>query len=274
METIISQESTSGHVINRYSFKVLSSSAQAFAESHSKDDDFIPAATAEKTQEKKKEVEKLSQEKEEISGETLSKSSKDALIESLLQKTDEMSSNFIKMQMKLESKEDEFKQALEKAKAEAFQEGKEAGAKEAAEAVQSEHTALTKQLLTSVETLDKSAKAFSTSIEGIKEELIHAALDIAKEVVLIETTEKGNEIASLLAKALISEIQGAAKVTIKVNPNGKAAIEKALESLENVTVLSDNAISNGGVVILSDAGNIDGNIMQRYARVKNAALGK
>jgi flagellar assembly protein FliH len=274
METIISQESTSGHVINKYNFKVLSSSAQAFAESHSKDDDFVPAATAEKTQEKEKEEQKLSQEKEETSGETLSKSSKDALIESLLQKTDEMSSNFIKMQMKLESKEEEYKHALEKEKAEAFQEGKEAGAKEAAEAVQSEHTALMKQFSNSVETLDKSAKEFSTSIQGIKEELIHAALDIAKEVVLIETTEKGNEIASLLAKELISEIQGAAKVTIKVNPNEKAAIEKLLGTLENVTVLSDNAISNGGVVILSDAGNIDGNIMQRYARVKNAALGK
>lgn len=282
METIISQESTSGHVINKYNFKVLSSSAQAFADSHGKDDDFVPAGTAEKTQkkeqdkeqEKEHEAQKTSQEKESTSGESLSKSSKDALIESLLQKTDEMSSNFIKMQMKLESKEEEYKQAVEKAKAEAFQEGKEAGAKEAAEAVQSEHTALMQQLSSSVETLDKSADEFSASIEGIKEELIHAALDIAKEVVLIETTEKGNEIASLLAKELMNEIQSAAKVTIKVNPNDKAAIEKTQGSLENVTILSDNAVSNGGVVILSDAGNIDGNIMQRYARVKNAALGK
>lgn len=261
-------------MINKYNFKVLSSSAQAYAESHNKDDDFVPAATNEKAQEKEQETQKLAQEKEETSGETLSKSSKDALIESLLQKTDEMSSNFIKMQMKLESKEEEYKQAVEKAKAEAFQEGKEAGEKEAVEAVQSEHTALMKQFSNSVVTLDKSAKEFSTSIQGIKEELIHAALDIAKEVVLIETTEKGNEIASHLAKELISEIQSAAQVTIKVNPNDKVAIEKALGTLENVTIVSDNAISNGGVVILSDAGNIDGNIMQRYARVKNAALGK
>lgn len=266
METIISQESTSDHVINKYNFKVLSSAAQV----KNKDDGFVPASTAEKAAEK----EKLAEEKEEGVGEVLSKSSKDTLIESLLQKTDEMSSNFIKMQMKLEAKEEEYKQALVEAKAVAFEEGKEAGIKEASEMVQSEHASLMKQFSNSVETLDRSAKEFSTSIQGIKEELIHAALDIAKEVVLIETTEKGNEIATLLANQLISEIQGSSKVTIKVNANDKVAIEKALGALENVTILSDNAVSNGGVIILSDAGNIDGDIMKRYERVKNAALGK
>ena len=270
METIISQESTHGHVINKYNFKVLSGSAQAFAESRIKDEGFVPASTTEKEQAK----EKLTQANEESSGEVLSKSSKDALIESLLQKTDEMSSNFIKMQMKLESKEEEYKQAVEKAKAEAFQEGKAAGVKEAAEAVNAEHVALMKQFSNSVETLEKSANAFSISVEGIKEELIHAALDIAKEVVLIETTEKGNEIATILAKELIGEIQRSADVTIKVNPNDKNAIEKALGALENVTIIADGAVSNGGVIILSDAGNIDGDIMKRYARVKNAVLGK
>ena len=63
-------------------------------------------------------------------------------------------------------------------------------------------------------------------------------------------------------------------MTIKVNPNDKVAVEQSLGTLENVKVLSDNAVSQGGVIVLSDAGNIDGDIMKRYERVKNAALGK
>ena len=196
------------------------------------------------------------------------------MIESLLQKTDEMSSNFIKMQMKLESKEEEYKTALEAAKAEAFEEGKEAGIKEAEEMVQSEHSTLMQQFSSSVETLEKSTKEFSTSIEDIKEELVHAAIDIAKEVVLVEISENGNSVAATLATDLIKEIQGSSQVTIKVNPKDKLAIEQRLGTLENVKILSDNAVNEGGVVVLSDAGNIDGDIMKRFERVKNAALGR
>jgi len=268
MDTVISKEGTNGHIINKYNFKVLS--ADTTSEVKTDDDGFVPAS---KAREADSEV-SLTPKTEESSGEALSKSSKDELIESLLQKTDEMSSNFIKMQMKLESKEEEYKLAVEAAKTEAFEEGRVAGVKEAEETVQSEHSSLMQQFSSSVQTLDSSAKEFAASIEGIKEELIHAAIDIAKEVILVETSERGNEIASLLAKDLITEIQGSAAVTIKVNPNDKVAVEKSLGTLENVKILSDNAVSKGGVIVLSDAGNIDGDIMKRYERVKSAALGK
>jgi len=270
METVIQQEATNGHIINKYNFKVLPSSASTSNSASKKDEEFVPASKIAETEN----VETSVPTEDETSGDVLSKSSKDELIESLLQKTDEMSSNFIKMQMKLESKDEEYKQALEQAKAEAFEEGKTAGMKEAEELVQSEHTNMMKQFAASVETLDRSTKEFAASIEGIKEELIHAAVDIAKEVILVETSERGNEIANLLAKDLITEIQNASEVTIKVNPNDKVAIEQSLGTLENVKIISDNAVSNGGVVILSDAGNIDGDIMKRYERVKSAALGQ
>ena len=164
--------------------------------------------------------------------------------------------------------------SFKNAKTESFEEGKNAGIQEAQVMVQTEHSSLMQQFSNSVETLDKSAKEFSNSIEGIKEELIHAAVDVAREVILVETSERGNEIAGVLAKELIADIQNASNVTIKVNPNDKVAIEQSLGTLENVTILSDNAVSNGGVIVLSDAGNIDGDIMKRYERVKSAALGK
>ena len=272
METVISINETGGHIINKYNFKVLATTI-AQNETKKSDEEFISGATV--SPQTKENVESSSAPTAiQESGEVLSKSSKDELIESLLQKTDEMSSNFIKMQMKLESKEEEYKLALEEAKKEAFEEGKLAGIAEAQEVVQGEHENVIKQFSASIETLEKSTEEFSTSIAGIKEELIHAAVDIAKEVILVETSERGNEIATTLAESLISEIQTSSAVTIKVNPNDKVTIEQTLGTLENIKILSDNAINNGGVVILSDAGNIDGDIMKRYERVKSAALGK
>lgn len=275
METVISMDETGGHIINKYNFKVLATTIVQ-AEAKQSDDAFVSGASAsvsEKTQENRENtasVETVMQE----SGEGLSKSSKDELIESLLEKTDAMSSNFIKMQMNLESKEEEYKLALVEAKKEAFEEGKQAGIEEAQKHIQSEHENVIQQFSASIQTLEKSTEEFSTSITGIKEELVTAAVDIAKEVILVEISEKGNEIASTLAQSLLSEIQSSSAVTIKVNPNDKVTIEQTLGTLENIKILSDNAISNGGVVVLSDTGNIDGDIMKRYERVKTAALGK
>jgi flagellar assembly protein FliH len=270
METVISETQTGGHIINKYNFKVLSTDGTVSSSTQMSDSKDV----AEKQTETVSDTEVFGEHHGDETDGVLSKSSKDELIESLLQKTDEMSSNFIKMQMKLESKEEEYKVSLEEAKSQAFEEGKEAGVKEAQELVQNEHSGLMQQFATSVQTLEKSTQEFSTSIEGIKEELIHAALDIAKEVITVETSERGNEIATLLAQELISEIQSSSQVTIKVNPNDKVALEQSLGSLENIKVISDNAVSLGGVVVLSDAGNIDGDIIKRYERVKRAALGQ
>ncbi len=266
METVIAQEETSGHIINKYNFKVLSSNGPTVKKS----DEFVPASKIVNIEDETPSIDTS----EEADGDVLSKSSKDELIESLLQKTDEMSSNFIKMQMKLEAKDEEYQASLAQAKAEAFEEGKVEGIKEAGEMANSEHKNLMQQLSTSVQTLDTSTKEFSNSIAGIQEELIHAALDIAKEVILLEISTKGSEIASNLAQDLIKEIQTSSQVTLKVNPSDKVSIEQTLGTLENVKIISDNAVSNGGVIVLSDAGNIDGNIMKRYERVKSAALDK
>lgn len=270
METVISETNTSGHIIQKYNFKVLSTEGTGGLPATG-DDGFTPGLgqkTADEPGPLREEMPLVQEEN------VVSKSSKDELIESLLQKTDEMSSNFIKMQMKLEAKEEEFKAALEAAKAEVFEQGKEAGIQEAQALVQQEHSALMEQFATSVSTLEKSTNEFASSIEGIKEELIHAALDIAKEVIKVETSQRGNEIATVLAQELIAEIKGSSQVTIKVNPNDKVALEKSLGTMENIKIMSDNAVSLGGVVVLSDAGNIDGDIMKRYERVKSAALGQ
>ncbi|MDY0121957.1 MAG: flagellar assembly protein FliH [Sulfurimonas sp.] len=270
MATVISNDKLQRHNIDKYNFKVLGMGAGSTQNSTPpKESTFI------KKQESTSDTSTTSQEVKEpssVDSSSMSQNSKDSLIESLLKKTDEMSSNFIKLQMKLESKEEEFKLQLEKAKESAYAEGVEAGKVEASKDVEKNYQNGLNQFSTSVATLEKSAQAFADALEGIKSELISAALDISKEVIKVELSTNSNEIAKVLSSELIKELQSAAKVTLKINPKNHGALSESLGKLENVSLVSDSAVSEGGVIALSDAGNIDAQISKRFERVKKAAL--
>lgn len=208
----------------------------------------------------------------DIDSSALSQSSKDSLIESLMKKTDDMSSNFIKLQMKLEDKEEEHKAELQKVKEEAYADGLAAGKQQASQDGESSMSSKIIQLSNSVLTLENSAKEFERALESIKKELMSAALDIAKEVIGIELKSSSAEIARILSNELIHELQSASKITLKVNPKDHGAISESVGQLAHVQVLSDSAVSEGGVVAISDAGNIDSQISKRFERVKRVAL--
>lgn len=261
MATVISSDSLEKHSVNRYSFKVIASgSLDASREEHieSQETQMLP-------QESRQPV-------KEVDSSALSSGSKDALIESLMQKTDEMSSNFIKLQMKFEAKEEEHQNALKAAKEAAFAEGIEAGKAQALEGNEKSKISLFEQFNSSIKRLDESALVFEQSLEGLKNELIFAALDIAKEVIKVELLENSHEVAKLLSDELIKDLQGASKVTLKVNPLDHGAISEHVGKLKNIDILSDRAVSPGGVIAMSDAGNIDSQISKRFERVKKAAL--
>ncbi|WP_304544260.1 flagellar assembly protein FliH [Sulfurimonas microaerophilic] len=255
MATVISNESIEKHNVNKYNFKVIAFGA--------KDEEI--------KEEPKVNIEpQLTDEK--VDSSALSNNTKDSLIESLMKKTDEMSSNFIKLQMKLEAKEEEFQAQLQKAKEDSFAEGLETGVKQAQEQLASGVQNTVELYTTSIKKLEDSSNEFKTSIESLKNELVLAALDIAKEVIKVEVSENSSEIAKKLSDELIKDLQGASKITLKVNPKDHSVISQHLGNLENITVLSDNAISEGGVIVLSDAGNIDAQVQKRFERVKKAAL--
>ena len=73
---------------------------------------------------------------------------------------------------------------------------------------------------------------------------------------------------------LIKELQSASKITLRVNPKNHGFISEHVGSLEHIEVLSDSAVSEGGVVAVSDAGNIDAQVSKRFQKVKKAALGE
>jgi len=261
MAIVISNDSVAMHSVDKYNFKIIALGSNGDEEGVDSHSSLLPEPT-------KETLPKAT----EIDSSELSTSSKESLIESLMKKTDDMSSNFIKLQMKLEAKEEEYKLALEKAKEEAFNEGMQAGKAKAIEDGDVSVTDAIKQFSSSVVKLEGSASDFQTALETIKDSLITAALDISKEVVNVELSDNSKEVAKVLSDELIKELQSASKVTLKVNPKDHGAISEHVGSLEHIEVVSDSAISEGGVIAISDVGNIDAEISKRFERVKKAVL--
>jgi flagellar assembly protein FliH len=262
MATIISSDRLERHNVDKYNFKVLSMQQQT---SSNPKENFSGY-----TKDNHPSMRESDKEKD---GNEMSSSSKDSLIESLMQKTDEMSSNFIKLQMKLEEKEEEFAKKLQKEKEEAYNQGLEDAKKQLQSATKTEESSAIEQLSLSVKKLETSALEYESALEKIKSELVVAALDIAKEVVTKEISKEGEEIAYNLSKELIEELQEASQITIKVNPKHHGYISEKLGVTQKVNVVSDSAISEGGVIVMSDVGNKDAQIEKRFERVKKAALG-
>lgn len=260
MESVINQEKMKEHSISKYKFKVF---AMGVHDEQEEEIDGGHEVSAEQNEQKSDEV-SLSRPE--------NSSSRDEMVVSLLSKTEDVTSNFIKIQMKYEEREEGFKAELESARKEAYEEGVSAGRLLAEQALVQNKSDGMEQFSASVKTLEDSAEKFENALAGVKEELLQAALDIAKEVIGIEIAESSNTIAQKLASQLITELQGASKVTLRVNPADHGPLSENLGSLTHVTVVSDSAVSKGGVIAISDVGNIDSEVMKRYERVKRAAL--
>ena len=255
MKVVIEKNETQGHIISKYKFRVFNAKEEVTTRLR-QEDTVEPSVSQETIQEHE-----------------LTPNSKDELVESLLKKVDDMSSNFIKLQMKLEEKEEEFAQRLEKEKQEAYDKGFEEGKASASTELEELKSTTIERFTKSIESLEKSASDFERSLEKIENELINAALDIAKEVIEIELSQNSAAVASKLASVLIEDLKSSAKITLKVNPNDLAIVSEKVGKLPHVSVVADSAIAQGGVVAVSDSGNVDSEIMNRYERVKKAALG-
>ena len=277
MATLISYDNLTKHTVNKYNFKAFGNPGEEMQESTlSTLVDVEPEVQVESSEEQSTQTytedENPSRRESDIDSSSMSKGSKDALIESLMKKTDEMSSNFIKLQMKLEDKEKEYAQTLEVTKTNSFNEGLAAGVQKAIEETNDNVKDSVGRFANSVTTLENSAKEFTSALEVIKADLMTAAIDIAQEVINVEIDEKSSEIASVLSDALIKDLQSASNVTLKVNPKDHGVVSEHVGSLEHVQIISDSAVNDGGVIAISDAGNIDSQISKRFERVKRAAL--
>lgn len=191
----------------------------------------------------------------------------DSFVEKLLQKTDELSSNIIKLQMQIENQENEFEKRLneeiQRAKKDALDEGFEKANVQFDKKINQLQT----QYARSLKVLDEQSSNLIEFIKKAQDDLSSVALDIAKEVIQNEISQNSSNIALALAKSSLEQLQNATNITIKVNPIDKQTLQDEFEKLENIKIDEDEAISKGGVVVLSDNGNIDANIKLRTQKL-------
>ncbi len=198
--------------------------------------------------------------------------SHDELIESLLKKADDFSSKLLKTEMEFENFRAESAAKEEAIKAEAYKEGQEAAMQAATNQAEQLQSEVLGQLQASINSLAQASAQFEPALHSIQEELIAAALEIAKEVIVKELDEHSNEIALKLATSLMKEIDKKSEIILKVNPHQLETFSTALVASKNIKVMADSAVSDGGVIIQSQMGTIEADIMQRFEHVKRSVL--
>lgn len=258
METLITTEKIFKHSVDKYQFKEFSDDGLVhsnIAKSTDNHDSFqsVPTTTI-----------------EEFNGIELTNGNE--LAEFLLKKTDEMASSFIKLQMKLESQEQEFKKKLEIERKESYQKGRLEVKKEIDSKLEANKIVVIEEFLESIKLLEKSSNEYKLALESIKKKILESTLDIVQEVIKVELSSNSSKVAYTLAHELIKDLQNASKIKLKVNPNDYKLLLEKIETLGNVEIISDEEVTRGGVVAISDVGNIDAQISNRYERVKQAVL--
>ena len=189
-------------------------------------------------------------------------------VEELLKKTDELSSNIIKLQMQIENQESEFAKRLEAAIARAKEDGKNEGIAQTNAANEAKIKELEAKFSASAAKLDEQYVKFDEFLKKSEEELGQTAIKIAKEVIEKEVSSASSQIAHHLANSLIKELSDVKNIEIRVNPEDSDYLKEQFSKNERVKVSADDAISKGGVVIISEGGNIDATMQTRLEKLK------
>ncbi len=251
MKNIVEKKDLQNHTIARYRFKVLGSSVIDEESEQEIDTDISH----------EEEVEVANQPQ-------IINESQNQFVEELLKKSDTLSSNIIKLQMQIEKQESEFetrlKDSVAREKEISFDEGY-AKAKEQLEVKFEEKVSL---YLESARKLNEKIKEIDIFFDKLEKDLIETSLEVAKEVIKKEISTSSQKVAVSLAQDLIKDLADANRITIKVNPKDFEELKTVFEENEKVKIESDTAVSLGGVVLLSEKGNLDGNITARLEKVK------
>ena len=281
--SVITSETSPAHFIENYRFKVLGSNERA--------QDSAPVLIEENNL-----SEELSEQNLDQSGENFAPQSQpvhqmqpnmqnhfapqpqnsqahqpgfdSSFVEELLKKTDELSSNIIKLQMQIENQESEFAKRLEAEIARAKEDGKNEGIAQTNAANEAKIKELEAKFSASAAKLDEQYVKFDEFLKKSEEELGQTAIKIAKEVIEKEVSSASSQIAHHLANSLIKELSDVKNIEIRVNPEDSEYLKEQFSKNERVKVSADDAISKGGVVIISEGGNIDATMQTRLEKLK------
>lgn len=258
-QNLIQEEQISDHTVNKYEFKAIQP-----MEIH-------PL--------KSQNHEKIDGEKETQIGDNAVQNTaltipslEKELIEKLLHKSDELSGNLAKLQMQFEKSQVDMQEQLEQVKEEAYKRGLEEGRNEMRNLLENDINQEREKITHSIITLEGTLQQSLKHLEDLEKELSSIAIDMAKEVIVKEIEENSQKVALELTRSLLANIMEATQIGIKVNPIDYVYLKENLKERENIQIEADNAVSRGGVVVSSNLGNLDGNVMSRYKMLKQSVL--
>lgn len=199
-----------------------------------------------------------------IEDETDSNQKDEPTIESneLLEKIEILTSEIVTLQMEQEEQKKIQQEQLSTQTKEAYDKGKEEGIKETSQTFQNENDELKSQLVRSITILEEQKNNIDNMFKNIEEDLVESAILIAKRVIKKELETDSSKVAKSIATALIETLKSVGEITLKVNTNDFKEISEHFNG-DSITITVDEAISRGGIVILSNSANIDGTIQTR-----------
>ena len=179
----------------------------------------------------------------------------------LLEKVDNLTSEVVELQMKLEEQKKEYEKRFIEVKDEAYNQG----VKDAQEAQQEELESLKVQYISSITNLQELEIEIREKISTFEEELIETSIIIASKVIKKEVEENSSKIAKSIADYLLNDIKDELEVKLLVNPKDYEELLK--DNLkENIKIISNNSVTAGGVILLSKDKNLDGTIESRFKK--------
>lgn len=194
------------------------------------------------------------------------------VVDKILQKSDILAQSLQKLQEQFNTQESEMQEKISLAKAEAKEQGYNEGYQRAKQELEAQINSQKELYAISIQRINANIAESKNHILSLEKELSSIALDIAKEVITAEVNTHSAKIATALARTLLQDITQNVQVTLKVFPGDLEELKDSLKDLSNITLEADQAIAKGGVVILSNEGNIDGDIFMRFETLKKSIL--
>lgn len=194
------------------------------------------------------------------------------IVQQLLNKSDSLSDSLAKLEIQFDKLQTQSQEQITSAKDNGYKDGYNQAKEDIKKELEQEINAQKKTLTDSIITLENALKDSQKHLQNLEKELSAIAVDIAKEIIVKEIEENSQKIALALAKELLHSIMEATNIKVKVNPQDYLFLKEKLKDLQKVEIISDNAISLGGVVVISSEGTIDANIMNRYKNMKQSIL--
>ncbi|ASM40560.1 flagellar export apparatus, flagellar assembly protein FliH [Campylobacter sputorum subsp. bovis] len=267
--TVISNSVAPSHNIEPYRFKVIGSNLEEEQKaSNKKEENSENIAPIESKTIQNEEIVEVSSQTENTPKQNPLEEAHSSFIEELLKRTDELSGNIIKLQMQIENQEKEFEKRLDSEILRAKEDAQKEGYEKAKSEFDIKFDELNAKYLSSISKLESECQNLQNFLATNENELSLAAIDIAKEVIQKEVNANSSIVAQNLAKALMKDIKDATHIELKVNPKDFELMQNLTKEDSKIKITSDDAISPGGVILLSDVGNLDATLQNRLMSVK------